>query len=74
MGSVAMDRIGDMAMGYSVSGSTTNPSIAVTGRAVGDPPMLLCRWKPLLSTAEDRNSEIAYFLTEVAVVGAITAQ
>ena len=32
MGSIAMDKFGDMAMGYSVSSSTINPSIAVTGR------------------------------------------
>lgn len=38
MGSVAMDKIGNMAMGYSVSGSRTFPNIRFTGRAVSDPP------------------------------------
>src|SRR5258708_2424653 len=37
MGSVAMDRDGNMALGYSVSSATMFPSIAVTGRLAGDP-------------------------------------
>ena len=37
MGSIAMDQSGNMALGYSVSSSTTNPSIAVTGRLATDP-------------------------------------
>lgn len=37
MGSIAMDRLGDLALGYSISSSTVFPSIAYTGRQVGDP-------------------------------------
>jgi len=38
MGSVAMDRFGDMALGYSVSnGDTVYPGIRYTGRLAGDP-------------------------------------
>lgn len=38
MGSIAMDRLGNMAMGYSVSnGTNTFPGIRYTGRLVGDP-------------------------------------
>ncbi len=37
MGSIAMDKFGDMAMGYSLSSSTIFPSIAVTGRIPSDP-------------------------------------
>jgi hypothetical protein len=37
MGSIAMDHNGNMAMGYSVSSSTTSPSIAFTGRLATDP-------------------------------------
>jgi hypothetical protein len=37
MGSIAMDKAGDIAMGYSVSSSTTNPAIAFTGRVPTDP-------------------------------------
>ncbi len=37
MGSVAMDSMGNMALGYSVSSSTVYPSIRYVGRLVGDP-------------------------------------
>jgi hypothetical protein len=37
MGSIAMDKLGNIAMGYSVSSSTTHPSIAITGRVPTDP-------------------------------------
>lgn len=37
MGSVAMDKVGDMAVGYSLSSSTTFPTIAYTGRVPSDP-------------------------------------
>jgi hypothetical protein len=36
MGSIAMDKVGDIAMGYSVSSSTMFPSIAYTGRVPTD--------------------------------------
>ncbi len=38
MGSVAMDKLGDMAMGYSVSSASMYPSINFTGRLATDPP------------------------------------
>lgn len=37
MGSIAMDKAGDIALGYSVSSSTMSPSIAYTGRVPSDP-------------------------------------
>ncbi len=37
MGSIAMDKVGDIAVGYSVSSSSIFPSIRYTGRMVGDP-------------------------------------
>lgn len=37
MASVAMDGAGNMALGYSVSGSSTFPSVRYTGRLAGDP-------------------------------------
>ena len=37
MPSIAVDRLGDMAMGYSKSNSTTNPQIKYAGRLAGDP-------------------------------------
>jgi hypothetical protein len=38
MGSAAMDKDGDIAIGYSVSSSTVYPSIRYAGRLAGDPP------------------------------------
>ena len=37
MGSMAMDKFGNMALGYSISSSSMFPSIAFTGRLAGDP-------------------------------------
>jgi hypothetical protein len=37
MGSIAMDQSGDMAVGYSVSNSSLNPTIRYTGRVPTDP-------------------------------------
>ena len=38
MGSIAMDNVGDFALGYSVSSGTLHPSIRFTGRVPTDPP------------------------------------
>lgn len=38
MGSVAMDQSGDMALGYSLSSKSVDPSIYFTGRVAGDTP------------------------------------
>lgn len=37
MGSIAMDKAGDIGLDYSVSGANRNPSIAFTGHAASDP-------------------------------------
>ena len=37
MGSAALDKLGNLAVGYSASSSTTNPGIRYSGRAAGDP-------------------------------------
>jgi len=37
MGSIAMDHMGNVALGYSVASATTFPSIRYTGRLAGDP-------------------------------------
>jgi hypothetical protein len=37
MGSIAMDHVGNIALGFSQSSSSTHPSIRFTGRAPGDP-------------------------------------
>lgn len=38
MGSIAQDASGNIALGYSVSSSTTNPSLRILARNAGDPP------------------------------------
>ncbi|MET0620263.1 MAG: carboxypeptidase regulatory-like domain-containing protein, partial [Thermoanaerobaculia bacterium] len=38
VGSIAMDRVGNIALGYSKSDATIHPSLSVTGRLVADPP------------------------------------
>ena len=38
MGSAAMDQVGNIALGYSVSSETTFPSVRYTSREAGDPP------------------------------------
>lgn len=37
MGSIAMDKVGDMALGFSESSSTIHPQVAFTGRTPSDP-------------------------------------
>lgn len=37
MGSIAMDKVGNLALGYSVSSGSLHPGIRYTGRAPGDP-------------------------------------
>ncbi|MFL6281345.1 MAG: CARDB domain-containing protein [Vicinamibacterales bacterium] len=41
MGSIAMDSSGNMALGFSVTGVSTFPSIRYTGRLAGDPPNVM---------------------------------
>ncbi|MFN2505054.1 MAG: Ig-like domain-containing protein, partial [Acidimicrobiales bacterium] len=43
MGSVAMDRVGNLAVGYSVASAQTFPSVRYTGRLASDPPDALTR-------------------------------
>ena len=43
MGSIGMDRMGNIALGYSVSSNTTFPSIRYAGRLANDPPNQLAQ-------------------------------
>src|SRR4029077_4579480 len=38
MGSIAMDKVGNMALGFSESSSSIHPKVAFTGRTPSDPP------------------------------------
>jgi hypothetical protein len=48
MGSLAMDKAGNMLLGYSVSSRTVKPSIAFSGRLATDPPGSLSAEKIVL--------------------------
>ncbi len=37
LGSIALDRTGNLGLGYSVSSATINPQLRITGRELGDP-------------------------------------
>jgi len=56
MGSIAMDKAGDIAMGYSVSSSTMSPSIRYTGRVASDPLGTMEGEVDVLSAAGVANS------------------
>ena len=47
-GSAAMDREGNLALGFSASSSTVNPSIRYTGRLASDPPNTLPQGEAIL--------------------------
>ncbi|MDE2234548.1 MAG: carboxypeptidase regulatory-like domain-containing protein [Gammaproteobacteria bacterium] len=38
MGSISMDHVGNIGLGYTISGPSVDPSVAVTGQDVGSPP------------------------------------
>lgn len=48
MGSIAMDKDGNMALGYSVASSTVYPSIRYTGRLSGDPAGQMSRGESVM--------------------------
>ncbi|HKF22128.1 MAG TPA: DUF11 domain-containing protein [Candidatus Angelobacter sp.] len=55
MGSIAMDQVGDIAVGYSVSSSNMFPSISIAARRAADPPNTL---QPEISIMAGTGSEI----------------
>jgi hypothetical protein len=57
MGSVAMDKRGDLAAGYSASGPNDYPSLRYTGRAVGDPLGALTQAEQVLYTGTGPQTE-----------------
>jgi len=58
MGSVALDSAGNMALGFSVTGPSTFPSIRYTGRLAADPPntMTLGETDLMVGTGSQTNS------------------
>lgn len=59
MGSVAMDKVGNIAAGYSVSSTTMHPSIAYSGRAPSDPLGTLQAETPLLTGGGSQTGGLA---------------
>lgn len=58
MSSIAMDKIGNIGLGYSVSSPSTNPSIRVTGRKVTDVPNIMeLETTVLSSTGSETGSD-----------------
>jgi len=51
MGSIAFDHVGNLALGYSVSGPSQDPEIAYTGRHAGDPAGQMTQPETVLQAA-----------------------
>jgi hypothetical protein len=56
MGSAAMDKVGNLALGYSASSATINPQIRYAGRLVGDPLSTLPQAEVTLFTGTGSQS------------------
>ncbi len=52
LGSIAQDKRGDMAMGFSISGSAVHPGISYTGRLASDPKGLMAQGETSLIVGE----------------------
>ncbi len=59
MGSIAMDKVGNIALGYSVSSASTFPSIAFTGRASTDPAGTLQAESLIVTGGGSQNNRLS---------------
>ena len=59
MGSVAMDHVGDMALGYSVSSSSLSPSVRFTGRLSTDPASTMETEVNIISGSGSQNGGLS---------------
>jgi hypothetical protein len=59
MGSIAMDKVGDIALGYSVSSSSIFPAIFYTGRVPTDSPGTLEAEVTIISGAGSQNGRLS---------------
>lgn len=89
IGSIAMDRQGNIALGYSASSATVSPSSRYTGRLVGDPPGTLpqgenpiqagtgtnpsSRWGDYAAMNIDPSDDCTFWFTTEHTVGGGTA-
>lgn len=60
MGSAAMDRLGDLAVGFSVSSATVYPGIAYAGRLASDPPNTLAQGESTLIAGSGSQTSSYY--------------
>jgi len=58
MGSVAMDKNGDLALGFSASGANDFPSVRYTGRAAGDPLGQMTQAEQVMFTGTGPQTEV----------------
>ena len=58
MGSVALDKSGDLALGNSASGPNDYPSVRYTGRAASDPPGQLAQAEKVAFTGTGPQTEV----------------
>ncbi|HKD13037.1 MAG TPA: hypothetical protein VKE71_00700, partial [Candidatus Angelobacter sp.] len=59
MGSIAMDQAGDIAVGYSVSSSSVNPSVRFTGRTPSDPTSTMEAETNIVSGSGSQNGNLS---------------
>jgi hypothetical protein len=57
MGSIAMDKLGDVALGFSASGANDYPSVRYTGRTVGDPAGQMTQAEQVIYTGQGPQTE-----------------
>ena len=60
MGSAAMDAVGNLALGYSVSSQSVYPSVRYTGRLATDPPGILGQGEATLVDGTGSQTDILY--------------
>lgn len=58
MGSLAVDRAGNMALGYSVANANNAPDIRYSGRLAGDPPGTLAQGEAILINANGSPTNV----------------
>jgi len=56
MGSIGMDKMGNIGVGYSISGNNIHPGIRYAGRLVGDPPGTLSQGEGIIRNGSGSQS------------------
>ncbi len=59
MGSIAMDHVGNIALGYSVASSTVYPSVRYTGRLVSDPLSVMAQGESIIVAGAGSQTDSA---------------